>query len=80
MTKIMKQLDKARNNAGNLSYDEFTTLMSRCGWCQDHQRGSHSIWYSPRGHRLSVQNRKGKAKDYQVKQFLKQYDEEQSNE
>lgn len=54
--------------------------MKQCAWIEDRQVGSHQIWFSPRHYRLSIQNRKGEAKAYQVKQFLQQYDEEQENE
>jgi len=50
--------------------------MEHQDWHFDHQSGSHQIWYSPRKYRISVQNRNGKAKAYQVKQFLTRYKEE----
>jgi len=68
-------------NAGSLKFSEFQTLMSQCGWMLDHQTGSHQIWYSPKNYRISVQNKKGTAKRYQVTQFLSQYQlEEQDDE
>jgi len=76
MSKHDKLLQKARNNHDGLSFKEFQTLMSRCRWVVDHQSGSHQIWYSPKGYRISVQNRNGKAKGYQVKQFLMRLEEE----
>ena len=79
MTKQEKLLTKARNNTDGLSFVDFQTLMSRCGWIQDHQSGSHQIWYSPKAYRLSVQNRDGKAKGYQVKQFFTRLDEEEKH-
>jgi predicted RNA binding protein YcfA (HicA-like mRNA interferase family) len=69
-------LAKAQRNPAGLSFNEFQTLMSQCSWKEDHQRGSHSIWYSPKKIRISVQNNKGMAKSYQVKQFLNYYQEE----
>ena len=80
MAKIDKLIEKARNNPDGLSFSDFETLMSRLKWVMDHQSGSHQIWYSPKGYRISVQNRSGKAKGYQIKQFLNQYDEESCNE
>lgn len=50
--------------------------MKQNGWILDHQKGSHQIWYSPKSYRISVQNRNGKAKEYQVKQFLTRLREE----
>jgi predicted RNA binding protein YcfA (HicA-like mRNA interferase family) len=76
MGKKEKLLDKALNNPSGLSFDDFCTLMLHQGWVMDHQRGSHQIWYSPKSYRLSVQNRDGKAKGYQVKQFLTRLEEE----
>ena len=73
MSKNEKLLKKAINNPAGLSFSEFETLMLRCGWVLDHQTGSHQIWYSPGGARISVQNKKGNAKEYQVKQFLDIY-------
>ncbi len=77
MSKKEKLLLKATNNPRGLKFDEFTHLLNCCGWIQDHQTGSHQIWYSPTKHRLSIQNRKGQAKEYQVKQFLTRYYEEE---
>jgi hypothetical protein len=76
MSKHEKLLQKAKNNPQGLSFNEFKTLLSRCGWIEDHQTGSHCIWYSPRAFRLSIQNKNGMAKSYQVKQFLIRYEEE----
>lgn len=76
MTKREKLLHKAKNNRDGLSFDEFQTLMKHHDWTLDHQTGSHQIWYSPDAYRISVQNRNGKAKGYQVKQFLIQLAEE----
>lgn len=50
----------------------FETLLRQCGWSFEHQTGSHRIWRSPAGIVLSLQEgRDGKAKSYQVEQFLK---------
>ena len=76
MSKKEKLLDKALNNPKGLSFDDFCMLMKHQCWVLDHQRGSHQIWYSPKSFRLPVQNRNGKAKDYQVKQFLARLEEE----
>lgn len=76
MSRHEKLLRKAFNNPRDLNFSEFETLMKRCGWTLDHQTGSHQIWYSSKGNRISVQNNDGKAKGYQVKQFLMYYKEE----
>ena len=70
MSQHKKLLNKAQRNPEGLSFAEFQTLMTRQGWVKDHQRGSHQIWYSLEGERLSIQNRNGMAKAYQVRQFL----------
>lgn len=79
MSKKEKLIEKAKNNPDGLSFDDFCALMKHQEWILDHQRGSHQIWYSPKSFRLSVQNRNGKAKGYQVKQFLSRYEEENKN-
>ena len=79
MAKQEKLLIKTNNNPDGLSFSDFQTLMSRFGWIMDHQSGSHQIWYSPKAFRLSVQNRNGKAKGYQVKQFLARLEEEEKH-
>lgn len=79
MSKKNKLFEKAINNPDGLSIDDFYTLMKHSGWVLDHQRGSHQIWYSPKCYRLSVQDRNGKAKGYQVKQFLERLAEEEDN-
>ena len=53
-----------------MKFEEFRKLLSSCGWIQDRQTGSHQIWYSENKQRISIQNRNGQAKEYQIKQFL----------
>ncbi|MBK8534639.1 MAG: type II toxin-antitoxin system HicA family toxin [Candidatus Competibacteraceae bacterium] len=77
MTRRDKLLAAAQNNPAGLRFDDFETLLSRSGWTLDHQGGSHRIWYSPQGSRLPIQEgQAGKAKPYQVKQFLTIYQRE----
>ena len=79
MGKKEKLLDKARRNPKGLRLAEFEALLDKCGWTFDHQTGSHQIWYSQKGARISIQPMQdGKAKRYQVEQFLVAFDEEQS--
>lgn len=80
MSKKQKLLNKAIRNPRGLSFGDFITLLGHCDWTFDHQTGSHQIWYSPAGYRLSVQDRKGLAKGYQVRQFLSQYALEHDDE
>ena len=77
MTRGDKLLETARNNPAGLRFDDFQTLLNRLGWTLDRQESSHQIWYSPKGSRLPIQEgRSGKAKPYQVKQFLTTYQRE----
>jgi predicted RNA binding protein YcfA (HicA-like mRNA interferase family) len=77
MTKREKLLARAMSNPKDLSFGEFQTLLGQAGWTFDHQKGSHQIWYSPTRYRLSTQEgRSGKAKGYQIEQFLRQYEVE----
>lgn len=80
MRRKDRLLSRARNSANNLHFREFETLLSQCGWTFDHQTGSHRIWYSPVGYRLPIQPKRGQAKNYQVREFLRQYDQEAQNE
>lgn len=71
MTKRDKLMKKAESNPNGLRFSEFETLMEQQDWVLDRQKGSHRIWKSPQGTPLPVQEGKsGKAKGYQVKQFL----------
>lgn len=79
MTKRDKLLTKAKNNPDGLAFEEFEALLAACNWQFRRQSGSHRLWYSPRCCRLPIQNRGGKAKGYQVKQFLHVFDEEEGN-
>lgn len=76
MSQYKKLLAKAKRNPDGLSFSEFQNLMTQCGWVKDRQRGSHQIWYSPEGKRISIQTRNGMAKGYQIRQFLVFIEEE----
>jgi hypothetical protein len=70
MTKHEKLLAKARQVPNDLSFDEFETLLKRSGWVFKRQSGSHRVWLSPGNRALPIQSNGGKAKSYQVTQFL----------
>ena len=77
MTRRDKLVDAAWNHPTGLRFADFATLLARCGWVLDRQGGSHRVWYSPQGARLPVQEgQAGKAKPYQVRQFLTIYQRE----
>jgi predicted RNA binding protein YcfA (HicA-like mRNA interferase family) len=78
MTKREKLIAKALNNPKGLSFQDFQQLLRSAGWMFEHQRGSHQIWRSLTGHRLSIQEgQAGKAKGYQVEQFIILYEREE---
>ena len=77
MTRKDKLWQKAQQSPQNLTFDEFETLLQQSGWTFSRQKGSHRLWYSPKGQALPIQPRKdGKAKPYQVKQFIIYYEEQ----
>lgn len=80
MNRIANLLEKAQQNPNGLKFNQFERLMHGCRWTQRRQQGSHRIWYSPGGYRLSVQPNKSMAKGYQVRQFLAQYNKENEDE
>jgi predicted RNA binding protein YcfA (HicA-like mRNA interferase family) len=79
LAKRQKILDKVLTGSQNVRFEEFLHLLEGFGFVLERVRGSHHL-LSREGvpEMLSVQPRKdGKAKPYQVKQFLKiveQYD------
>ena len=76
MGKKEKLLEKAKRAPNSLTFNDFEALLHACGWEFKRQIGSHRMWYSPLKFRLPIQNYKGKAKEYQVKQFLDEYEKE----
>ena len=74
--KLRKLLLKAMNAPQNLRFAELITLAESFGYRLDRVRGSHHILVHPQADRpLNVQEAGGKAKPYQVKQFLRDIDE-----
>jgi len=66
-----KLLERIYNNNKNVKFSEFTLLVEAFGFTQIRVRGSHHI-YAREGiyDMVNIQNDKGEAKPYQVKQFL----------
>ena len=74
--KHRKLLHKALNSPQNLRFQEFCTLTAAFGYKLDRVRGSHHIFVHPQAERpLNLQDSGGKAKPYQVKQFLRDVEE-----
>lgn len=70
MAKWGKVLQKAERNPAGLKFDELTGLLKSLGFQLVGGRGSHATYRHPKGAYLNVQNSRGMAKEYQVKQLL----------
>ncbi|HQR07814.1 MAG TPA: type II toxin-antitoxin system HicA family toxin [Gemmatales bacterium] len=69
--KHAKLLQKAIDNPANLRFGDLVTLVRAAGFTLKRISGSHNIFAHPHVfEQLNLQNVKGKAKPYQVKQFL----------
>jgi len=66
-----KLLPKVINNQKNIQFNDFVTLIEAFGFYRTRGEGSHSI-YRKTGvaEYINIQNENGKAKPYQIKQFL----------
>jgi len=66
-----KLLAKIQNNSLNVRYSDFVTIVEAYGFRRTRSNGSHEI-YRCKGvvEIVNIQNDNGKAKSYQVKQFL----------
>jgi predicted RNA binding protein YcfA (HicA-like mRNA interferase family) len=69
MNKKEKLLTKAQSGA-ELSYGEFQTLLKQNGWEYVRQKGSHAAWKKGDSTVFIQPDGSGKAKKYQVSQFL----------
>lgn len=69
--KKEKLLSKALNCPQNLRFSEFKTLMGHFDFYLVNSEGSHFVFRNDEmSISIPVQNIKGSAKDYQVKQFI----------
>jgi predicted RNA binding protein YcfA (HicA-like mRNA interferase family) len=74
--KMRKLLAKALNAPQNLRFADLCALAAAFGYRLDRVKGSHHIFVHPQTTRpLNLQNAGGKAKAYQVKQFLRDIEE-----
>jgi predicted RNA binding protein YcfA (HicA-like mRNA interferase family) len=70
--KKRKLLQKALNNPQNLSFQEMVALIEAFGFRLARVSGSHHIFvHAQVAELINLQNVKGQAKPYQVRQFLK---------
>ena len=66
-----KLLAKIQNNSLNVRYNDFVTIVESYGFRRTRSNGSHEIYrYKGVVEIVNIQNDNGKAKPYQVKQFL----------
>ncbi|MGG6269796.1 type II toxin-antitoxin system HicA family toxin [Leptolyngbya sp. AN03gr2] len=71
MTKKRKLLEKILNNQKNIDFEDMVTLVEAFGFSRSRVSGSHHIFEHPNIPELvNLQNRKGQAKPYQIRQFL----------
>lgn len=74
--KLRKLLQKSMNAPQNVRFADLRTLAGAFGYVLDRVNGSHHIFVHPLATRpLNLQNASGKAKPYQVRQFLRDIEE-----
>ncbi len=71
MSKKQKLLQQILNNSKNVSFNDMLKLIEAFGFKLSRVNGSHHIFSRADIHELvNIQNVKGKAKPYQIQQFL----------
>jgi predicted RNA binding protein YcfA (HicA-like mRNA interferase family) len=71
MSKKQKLLQQVLNNSKDVSFKDMVSLIEAFGFTLSRINGSHHIFTHPNIPELvNIQNVKGKAKPYQVRQFL----------
>ena len=69
--KKRKFLMQLMSNRENVNYNDLVVLLNAYGFIQTRGKGSHAIYKNAEiSELLNVQNVKGEAKPYQIKQFL----------
>ena len=72
MVKKQKLLQKALSSPKNVRFSEMVTLAEAFGFHLSRVKGSHHIFVHPEVRELiNLQNVGGKAKPYQIRQFLR---------
>jgi len=72
LTKKQKLLQKALSGSKNIRFSEMITLVEAFGFRLSQVKGSHHIFVHPRVRELiNLQDVGGKAKPYQILQFLR---------
>ncbi len=82
MASVDTILDKMRNNPNGVRYNDLCKVCDHFFGEARHSSGSHRIYKTPwpGDPRVNIQNKKGKAKPYQVKQLLKVIDKLPGNQ
>jgi predicted RNA binding protein YcfA (HicA-like mRNA interferase family) len=76
MTTRQKRHEKIKNNPANVRFDEVITWLLSFGFVEREAKGSHKVFTHPAWDgKLTLQNHRGDAKAYQVKQALKAIEE-----
>lgn len=71
MTQKQKLLRKLLNGSNNIAFNDMVTIVEAFGFQLSRVSGSHHIFENVSiAEQLNLQNKKGKAKPYQIKQFL----------
>jgi len=71
MTTRWKRHDRIKNNPSDVRFDEAEAWLLSFGFREREAKGSHKIFTHPQWDgKLTMQNHKGKAKAYQVKQAV----------
>ena len=71
MSKKQKILKQILSGSKNISFNDIVTVVEAFGFTLSRVNGSHHIFVHPKIPELvNLQNAKGKAKPYQLRQFL----------
>ena len=71
MTRLKKILEKVLSGSKNIAFTDFIRLVEGFGFHLSRVSGSHHIFVHPKVKELvNLQNVKGQAKPYQIKQFM----------
>jgi len=72
MSSALQLYQKMRRNPANVRFAQIVRLAEESGFLEARVRGSHHIFRHPehRGAVLNLQDHKGQAKPYQVRQLL----------
>ncbi len=74
--KARKTYEKLLAGSRNIRFEDFCKVVRAFGYRLDRTRGSHHIFEHPQATRpLNLQNDRGAAKPYQIRQFLRDVEE-----